>query len=243
MLKNQSMGHSGTMSDEQILVVEDEEDILELIRYNLTRAGYRVDAALTGTEALRRCKSRMPSLVLLDLMLPELDGLEVCRRLKEQPHTAPIPIIMVTARGEEKDIVRGLELGAEDYITKPFSPRVLVARVQAVLRRLHHAAPGKDAPVTTGAITIHPGRREVLVDGEPVDLTYSEFQLLHHLARRPGWVHTRNQIIDAIHGPDYVVVDRTVDVLVVGLRKKLGEQGRCIQTVRGVGYKFQEQAS
>ncbi len=228
------------MGKEHILAVEDEEDILELLRYNLSKEGYRVTGVTSGEEALRAAKTLLPDLVLLDLMLPGIDGLEICRRLKQDGRTQHIPLVMVTAKGEEADIVTGLEMGADDYITKPFSPRVLLARVRSVLRRHSRALPGEGEPVSVHGILIHPGRHEVLVNGESVDLTATEFRLLHLLARRPGWVFTRTQIVQGVHGDDYPVSDRSVDVQVVGLRKKLGPAGRFVETVRGVGYRFKE---
>ncbi len=228
------------MANEHILVVEDEEDILELVRYNLQKEGYRLTGVHTGEEALKAARTARPDLILLDLMLPGVDGLEVCRLLKQDSKTQHLPIIMVSAKGEEADIVTGLELGAADYITKPFSPRVLLARVRAVLRRQVVEAPGDTAPLTIHELVIHPGRHEVLVQGQPVDLTVTEFRLLHMLARRPGWVFTRSQIVSAVHGDDYPVSDRSVDVQIVGLRKKLGVCGEYVETVRGVGYRFKE---
>lgn len=228
------------MAKKSILVVEDESDILELVRYNLTREGYDVREAASGEAALKLVKTVKPDLVLLDLMLPEIDGLEVCRRLKAEPTTAEIPVVMLTAKGEEADIVAGLELGADDYVTKPFSPRVLIARVRAVLRRRAQKTPGEKDVIKAHNIVIHPGRHEVLIDGEPVALTHTEFRVLQYLARRPGWVFTRYQIVDAVHGEDYAVTERAVDVQIVGLRKKLGEAGKYIETVRGVGYRFME---
>jgi two-component system phosphate regulon response regulator PhoB len=179
-------------------------------------------------------------LVVLDLLLPHVDGLEVCRLLKSDPKTQHIPIIMLTAKSEEADVVTGLELGADDYLTKPFSPRVLLARIKAILSRK-----GKDADDDTGSIRvreliIHPGRHEVLLEGAPVELTYTEFRLLHFLSRKPGWAFTRAQIVDAVKGEDYPVTERSVDVQVVGLRKKLKKYGAYIETVRGVGYRFKE---
>ncbi len=230
------------MAKESILVVEDEEDILELLRYNLAKEGYRVTGVGTGEEALRTAGALLPDLLLLDLMLPGVDGLEVCRLLKQDPRTQYLPIIMLTAKGEEADIVTGLELGADDYITKPFSPRVLLARVRAVLRRRKQPAPDDAAVLKIHDLVVHPGRHEVLVKGKPVDLTATEFRLLHLLARRPGWVFTRSQIVRGVHGDDYPVSDRSVDVQVVGLRKKLGEAGEYVETVRGVGYRFKEPA-
>jgi two-component system phosphate regulon response regulator PhoB len=228
------------MAGERILVVDDEEDILELVRYNLAREGFQVTSVTTGEEALKKAKSDSPDLVVLDLMLPVIDGLEVCKILKSDPKTQHIPIVMLTAKGEEADIVTGLELGADDYITKPFSPRVLLARSRAVLRRKAAGPPQEDAVIRIHDIVIHPGRHEVILDDDAIELTHTEFRILHYLARRPGWVFTRSQIIDAVHGTDYPVTDRSVDVQIAGLRKKLGEAGQYIETVRGVGYRFRE---
>ena len=228
------------MSHEKILIVEDEEDVLELVRYNLEKDGYLTDCATTGRAGLGKSKTGVPDLVLLDLMLPEIDGLEVCRLIKADPETAAIPVIMLTAKGTEADIVAGLEMGADDYITKPFSPRVLLARVKAVLRR--HDVPDQTdtTPLRIHDIEIDPGRHRVLVRGKQVKLTSTEFNLLRFLAARPGWVFTRYQIVDAIHGNDYPVTDRSIDVQIVGLRRKLGTAGKYIETVRGVGYRFEE---
>lgn len=224
-----------------ILVVEDEEDILELVRFNLAREGYRVIGFSSGEEALRTLRNEnapLPDLVILDLMLPGLDGLEVCRHLKNEDRTRHLPLVMLTAKGEEADIVAGLEMGADDYIPKPFSPRVLLARVKAILRRSSRSTTGEEAEIHVGELALHPGRREARVDGAPVELTSTEFNLLWHLARRPGWVSTRQQIIDAVRGADYHITDRAVDVQVAGLRKKLGAAGNRIETVRGVGYRL-----
>lgn len=228
------------MAAKKILIVEDEKDVMELIHYNLAKEGYHCETAYNGQEALKKAQATRPDLVLLDLMLPEVDGLEVCKRLKSSPQTEPIPIIMVTAKSDETDIVMGLELGAEDYITKPFSPKVLVARVKAVLRRKTKDIPGESTVVRVHDIEIDPGRHRVLVKNKAVELTSSEFGLLHFLAARPGWVFTRYQIVDAIHGTDYPVTDRSIDVQIVGLRKKMGPAGKYIETVRGVGYRFKE---
>jgi len=226
------------MAGEKILVVEDEEDVLELVRYNLTKNGYRVETAASGEEALRKAVTVNPDLMLLDLMLPAVDGLEVCRTVKGDARTRHVPVVMLTAKGEEADIVTGLEMGADDYITKPFSPRVLMARVKAVLRR---PVQRKETDVLVlGDLEIDPGRHRVAVKGEYVEVTSTEFKLLHFLAQRAGWVFTRYQIVDAVHGSDYPVTDRSVDVQIVGLRKKLGEAGDYIETVRGVGYRFKE---
>lgn len=226
------------MTRTHVLVVEDDEDILELVSYNLRKEGHRVTQAATGEAALAAVCGETPDLILLDLMLPELDGLEVCRRLKEEPQNAGIPVVMLTAKGEEADIVAGLELGADDYITKPFSPKVLLARVRAVLRRRRLGSKEAGEVLTIHDMVIHPGRREVTVAGSHVDLTYTEFAVLHLLARRPGWVFTRYQIVDAIRGEHHAVTDRAVDVQIAGLRKKLGRAGEYVRTVRGVGYKF-----
>jgi two-component system alkaline phosphatase synthesis response regulator PhoP len=228
------------MSKEKILVVDDEEDILELVRYNLARDGYSVTCAASGEEALKASASEPVDLIILDLMLPGIDGLEVTRRLRERSGTKGTPIIMLTAKGEEADIVAGLELGADDYVTKPFSPRILIARVKAVLRRRSGEPEVESDVLTIRELSIHTGRRHVTAKGRSLELTYTEFQVLYFLARRPGWVFTRSQIVDAVRGDDYPVTDRSVDVQIVGLRKKLGPMGKYIETVRGVGYRFIE---
>ena len=228
------------MAKERILVVDDEEDILELVRFNLAREGYPIICTTSGEESLKIAQKEHPDLIVLDLMLPGIDGLEVAKALKNDPKTRDIPVIMLTAKGEEADIVTGLELGADDYVTKPFSPRILVARVRAVLRRGAPEAAGDESVLKVHNLLIHPGRREVLVNGEQAHLTFTEFGILNFLARRPGWVFTRSQIVDAVRGDDYPVTDRSVDVQIVGLRKKLGPSGKYIETVRGVGYRFKE---
>lgn len=228
------------MSKEKILVVDDEEDILELVRYNLSREGYNVLCASTGEEGLNTAKSKLPDLIILDLMLPGIDGLDVARSLKNEENTKNIPVIMLTAKGEEADVVTGLEMGADDYISKPFSPRILTARVKAVLRRKSKPANTEKEIIEINEIKIHTGRHEVLVNDVPVKLTFTEFGILNFLVKRPGWVFTRSQIVDAVKGDDYFVTDRSVDVQIVGLRKKLGRAGKYIETVRGVGYRFKE---
>lgn len=228
------------MRKEHILIVEDEEDIQELVRYNLSKEGYQVTCVSTGEAGIRSARSEQPDLVLLDLMLPGIDGLDVCRALGSNPETRHIPVIMVTAKGEETDIVTGLELGADDYITKPFSPRVFLARIKAVLRRGTQPAQEEQGVIRIHDLVIHPGRFEVRVQDKPVDLTHTEFRILYLLASKPGWVLTRYQIVDAVHGPDYPVTDRSVDVQIVGLRKKLDKAGPYIETVRGVGYRFKD---
>ncbi|MFO7601207.1 MAG: response regulator [Candidatus Desulfacyla sp.] len=228
------------MSKERILVVDDEEDILELVRFNLSRDGYDVMVAPSGEKAVDITRKQPPDLIVLDLMLPGIDGLEVTRILKNDPETRAIPIVMLTAKGEEADVVAGLELGADDYVVKPFSPRILLARVRAVLRRRLDTVPETSDMVKIHNLVIHLGRREVLVEGENVPLTFTEFGILHYLVKRPGWVFTRSQIVDAVRGTDYFVTDRSVDVQIAGLRKKLGPSGGFIETVRGVGYRFKE---
>ncbi|MCF8069889.1 MAG: response regulator [Desulfobacterales bacterium] len=228
------------MSKKHILVVDDEEDILELVRYNLVRDGFQVICAASGEKAVVSAKEKCPDLVVLDLMLPGIDGLEVARMLKKDENTKDIPIVMLTAKGDEADIVTGLELGADDYVTKPFSPKVLTARIRAVLRRNITDIDEETPVLHIHDIHINLQKRIVLVKNKPVDLTYTEFQLLYFLSRRPGWVFTRSQIVDAVRGNDYPVTDRAVDVQIVGLRKKLGNCGRYIETVRGVGYRFKE---
>lgn len=228
------------MAKENILIVEDEEDILELVAYNLTKEGFRVKGVLTGEDALKKATKESPDLILLDLMLPGLDGLDVCRTLKSDPETKHIPVIMLTAKGEESDIITGLELGADDYLTKPFSPKVLIARIRAVLRRKSRQPEDKTSVLNIHDLIIHPGRHEVLINGNSITLTATEFRILHYLARRPGWVFTREQIVDAVHGEDYPVTNRSVDVQIVGLRKKLGQAENYIETVRGLGYRFKE---
>jgi two-component system, OmpR family, alkaline phosphatase synthesis response regulator PhoP len=228
------------MANEHVLAVEDEEDILELVRYNLEKEGYRVTGVLSGEEALRRARSQPPDLIVLDLMLPGMDGLTVCRELKQDAKTRDLPIVILTAKGEEADIVAGLELGADDYVTKPFSPRVLLARIRAVLRRRRTEPAAASDSLEIHGMVIHPGRHEVLIQGRPVDLTVTEFRLLAFLARRPGWVFTRSQIVQGVQGEDYAVSERAVDVQIVGLRKKLGPAGQYIETVRGVGYRLKD---
>ena len=228
------------MSRKTILAVDDEEDILELLRFNLSREGYRVSCSASGEEALRIARTRPIDLIVLDLMLPGMDGLDVTRKIKNDQKIKHIPIIMLTAKGEEADIVTGLELGANDYVTKPFSPRILVARIKATLRTAANTLANEHEIIRIHGLEIHPGRRQVSLGDRRVDLTYTEFQVLHYLAQRPGWVFTRSQIVDAVRGDDYPVTDRSVDVQIVGLRKKLGDSGNCIETVRGVGYRFKE---
>ena len=228
------------MPKEHIVVVEDESDILELLTYNLTREGYEVTALANGEQALQLIPRKKPGLILLDLMLPGVGGLEICRLLKAKPETARIPIIMVTAKGEETDVVVGLEVGADDYIAKPFSLRVLMARIHSVLRRREKEPVPAGELLKVHDLVINPGRHEVMGGKTGIELTASEFRLLHFLAQRPGWVFTREQIVDGVKGEDYAVTDRAVDVQMVSLRRKLGRRADYIETVRGVGYRFKE---
>lgn len=228
------------MSKGKILVVDDEQDIRELVKFNLEREGFETVPAGTGEKALELTKAELPVLIVLDLMLPGIDGLDVCRKLKTGSDTQDLPIVMLTAKDEEADIVTGLELGADDYVTKPFSPKELVARIKRVL---HRAGPDekKDKDVIRiKQLTIDKTRHEVRIAGEPVELTFTEFNILFALARRAGMVFTRYQIVDAVRGSDYPVTDRAVDVQIVSLRKKLGKYGKLIETVRGIGYRFRD---
>lgn len=228
------------MTKENILIVEDDEDILELIRYNLAKEGFKLTAEMSGEGALSSVQHKIPDLILLDIMLPEMDGFEVCKMLKADPRLKTVPVIMMTAKGEEADVITGLEIGADDYVTKPFSPKILISRIKAVLRRKNREEVDVQAVLKVNDLVIHPGRHEVLLSGEPLELTYTEFKILHFLAGRPGWVFTRYQIVDAVRGEEYPVTERAVDVQIVGLRKKLGSYGDLIETVRGVGYRFKE---
>ncbi|MBN1507702.1 MAG: response regulator transcription factor [Sedimentisphaerales bacterium] len=227
------------MEKAMILIVDDEEDIIELVQLNLAREGYQTLACTTGEKALQIVESKSPDLVILDLMLPGIDGMEVCRRLKAGPETRQIPVLMLTAKGEEADIVAGLELGADDYVTKPFNAKVLVARVRRLLRS-QEAKTEDRGSVRIHDLTIDPARHEVLVRGKRVSLTVTEFNILHLLTAHPGVVFTRYQIVDKVHGSDYLVTDRAVDVQIVGLRRKLGSCGNLIETVRGVGYRIRD---
>lgn len=228
------------MSKQHILAVDDESDILELVSYNLKKEGYEVTGVGDGEQALKKAIEIKPKLVVLDLMLPGIDGLEVCKILKSSEETSGIIILMLSAKGTEADIVTGLELGADDYLVKPFSPRVLAARVKALLRR-NKSKPVDDTSILKlDELVIDPSRHEVKIDSEKLDLTATEFKLLHFLAKKPGIVYTRDQIVNAVHGEDYPVTERSVDVQVVGLRKKLGDLGNNIETVRGVGYRFRD---
>ena len=229
------------MAKEKILVVDDDEDIIELLKFILCRERYAMTAAATGKEAVKIIRSVPPDLVVLDVMLPDIDGLEFIKLLKSDSNTRVIPIILLTTMADEADIVLGLEIGADDYISKPFSPRVFLARLRALLRAgANGPSDDEKSKIRTRNILVHPGRHEVRVNGKAVNLTFSEFAILNHLVRRPGWVFDRLQILNVIHGENHSAGMRSVDAQIVGLRKKLGPAGKCIKTVRGVGYRFRE---
>jgi len=227
------------MAKERILIIDDEKDIGELMEYNLGKEGYGVVSAHDGEEALRFIKGKLPHLIILDLMLPGIDGLEVCRILKRDPRTSEIPVIMLTAKGEEADIVAGLELGADDYITKPFKVRELLARVKALLRRLS-AKMKEEKAMEVGDLAIDSMKHEVALQGKPLKLTSTEFKLLKCLASNPGRVFTRDQLLNRVWGEEKLVVDRAVDVHIRRLRQKLKAASSYVITVRGIGYKFKE---
>ena len=234
-----------TVSKQRVLIVEDELEIAELIRFHLDREGFETAVVASGKAAIDSINRRRPDLVLLDLMLPDLDGLEVCRQLKWHEQHRTIPVLIVSAKGEETDVVTGIELGADDYVTKPFSPKVLMARVKNVLRRTalrggsERSMPNR-LEFAGGLLTIDTDRHIVLAGNRPIDLTVTEFGILQYLATRPGFVRTRDQIISAVHGGNTVLSSRTVDVHVTALRRKMGEFGSMIETVRGVGYRLAE---
>jgi two-component system alkaline phosphatase synthesis response regulator PhoP len=228
----------------RVLVVEDEQDVTELLRYNLTREGYDVAAAPNGTDAVKIARDLVPDVVLLDIMVPQLNGWEVCRRLKSDPETSAIPIIMVTGRAEEGDKVLGFELGADDYVTKPFSPRELIARIRAVIRRGKSAAASeRKARLRAGDLEIDRERFEVRMSGKAVELTRKEFELLATLVATPGRVFGREELLDMVWGREGFVEPRTVDVHLARLRAKFIAArlaAPAIETVRGVGYRFRE---
>jgi len=227
------------MAKLKVLIVDDEEDIRELVELYLGRDGYDIVTCETGEQALEIVRTDIIDLIVLDLMLPGISGLDVCKTLKANRKTESIPIVMLTAKGEDADVVTGLELGADDYVTKPFSGKVLAARVRRILKRA-----GTDDNEATALevhdLVIDPARRDVRFKGQSIALTFTEFNILWTLARRPGIVFTRYKIVDAIRGSDYLVTDRAVDVQIVSLRKKLKECGNYIETVRGVGYRFKD---
>lgn len=228
------------MSEVKITLIEDEEDIRQLLFYNLEKEGYSVSGYESGEKGLAAIKADPPDLVLLDMMLPGIGGMEVCRRLKQDAATRDIPVVIISAMGEESDIVAGLETGADDYLSKPFSPKILLARIRTVLRRVNQPLPDEDDVIQIDDLLLVPRKFSVSIAGSTVDLTAGDFRLLHYLASHRGWVFTRYQIVDAIRGEGYVVTERAIDVQVAGLRKKLGDYGLYIETVRGVGYRFKD---
>ena len=233
------------MKKKTILVVEDDEDIQQLVGYNLIKDGFLVEYGDSGEQALEKMKSLLPDLILLDLMLPGMDGTELCRIVRSNSRYCEIPVIMLTAKGEEADIIRGFDSAADDYITKPFSPKVLLARIKAVLRRKAgesslQKANDTENVIRLGDLIIDPGRYEVRIAEEKLNLTPTEFGILHLLVKKAGWVFSRQQIIDEVRGYDYMITPRAIDVQVFSLRKKMGEAGSKIETVRGIGYRFND---
>ena len=229
------------MAKETILIVDDEEDILELVKFNLTKEGYKTILATTGEQALDIAKNNQIDLIILDLMLPGIDGLEVTRIIRNNLELQNIPIVMLTAKGDESDIITGLELGANDYMSKPFSPKELIARIRNIFRRQQQLLEiPSEKIIKEKELIIDHNKHIVTLENNVITLTPSEFQLLTMLIKKKGWVFTRGQIIDGIRGENYAVTERSIDVVVVGLRKKLGTYGKAIETVRGIGYKFQD---
>ncbi len=224
----------------RIVVIEDEPDIAEVIRYNLIREGFEVLCSDRGDTGINQVRHEQPSLVILDLMLPGLDGLSVCRQLKADPVTSGIPVIIVSAKGEESDVVIGLELGADDYVPKPFSPRELLARVRAVLRRVPAKSDRSASRLAVGDLLMDVDRHEVRIAGESVRFTATEFRILSQLMAQPGRVFTREQLLNHAVGDGVVVVDRNIDVHIRAIRKKLGTRQEMIQTIRGVGYRLRD---
>ena len=228
------------MSKNTVLIVEDEEDIQALLIYNLGKEGFSATAVESGELGLQHAIANHPDLILLDLMLPGMDGLSVCRALKSSDNTRDIPIIIASAKGEEADIIAGLEIGADDYITKPFSPKVLIARIRALLRRTDQQAADQSDALRIHELEIDPVKFKANLAGEKLELTTNEFHVLYYLAKHAGWVFTRYQIVNAVRGEEYVVTERAIDVQIAGLRKKLGKYADYIETVRGIGYRFKE---
>jgi two-component system phosphate regulon response regulator PhoB len=224
---------------QRVLVIDDEPDLLELVRVNLAQAGFAVETAASGREALAALRQRRPDLIVLDLMLPDISGTELCRRVRAERELASLPIIMLTAKADEVDRIVGFELGADDYVTKPFSPRELVLRIRAVLRR-HRAGASATGPLEHGPLRLDPERHRCFVDGEEIELTAKEFDLLQGLMARPGRVMTRDVLLEQVWGSDIAVTARTIDTHLKRLREKLGPAGELIETVRGVGYRFAE---
>lgn len=227
-------------TSKKVLIVEDEHDILKLVTLYLEKEGFRPLTAMNGREALKKVKEDKPDLVILDLMLPEIDGLEVCKRLRSVPETAMLPILMLTAKAEESDTIVGLELGADDYVTKPFSPKALVARVKALLRRVDRAPSESSELYRYGTLTMNPARHEVRLGSHDVPLTAKEFGLLEHLLRYSGRVLTRDVLLNAVWGYDYYGTTRTVDVHIRRLKQKLPLLEDAIVSVKSLGYKLKD---
>ena len=221
-----------------IVIIEDEPDIQDILSHSLRKEGFRVFSANNGEDGFKKTQDKHPHLVVLDLMLPGINGLEVCHKIRRNKDLQDTLILMLTAKSEETDIVTGLEVGADDYLTKPFSTRELLARIRSLLRRREQQHEEVNDSVSICDLEIHPGRREVSYMNKSIDLTSSEFKALHLLSKKPGWVFSRDQIVDGVHGPGYAVTSRSIDVMMVSLRKKLGEASNFIETVRGVGYRL-----
>jgi len=225
---------------DKLLVVEDEQDIRDLLIFNLQKEGFKVESADNGDSALSLIRKNNFDLVLLDLMLPGIGGFDLTRILKNDKKTSEIPILMLTAKGEESDIVKGLELGADDYMTKPFSIKVLLARINKILTKSSNRSDEADV-LKYNSLSINLKARDVILEGKKINLTFTEFEILKLLASHSKWVYTRDEIINNIRGDDYIVTDRTIDFQIVGLRKKMGPVGKYIKTVRGVGYRFEDE--
>lgn len=230
-----------TAARERILVIEDEPDIREIVEFNLRREGFRVSGAETAEEGLEKIQNEFPDAVLLDLMLPGMSGLELCRKLKADPDLRAIPVIMVTAKDDVDDVVAGLEAGADDYVSKPFSPRVLIARVKAVVRRgTWEVEEARGERIVAGAVVIDTAAHQVSVGGKAAEFTATEFRLLHYLATNPGRVFTRNHLLSRVMGESVTLVDRNIDVHIGAIRRKLNKSRDLLETVRGVGYRFRD---
>ena len=227
----------------KILILEDEEDIRELIHFHFFKEKFQIFLAADGAQAWNLAQKERPDCFVLDVMVPLIDGIELCKKIRAYQPLAKAGIILLTAKSTEEDIIRGFQAGADDYVVKPFGPKVLMARAHALLKRLHSAADrleGNKEVLVQWGIEINAGQRRVRVDGQNVDLTFTEFQLLHLIMQRPGWVFSRDQIVNLIRGSNHAITDRSVDVQVVSLRKKLGEKGKLIETVRGIGYRLKD---
>ena len=226
------------ITNNKILIIEDDKDIRDLISFNLSKNGYKTILSKDGEKGIEKAKNEKPDLVLLDLMLTGIHGLDVCKILKTDSSLNKLSIIMLTALGQEEDIIKGLEAGADDYITKPFSFKILFARIKSVLRRKKTKESSNKDPVNLYGVKIDPQTRQVIINKNELKLTFTEFQILYLLASHPGWVFTRYQIIDKIRSDNNSVTDRSVDFQIVGLRKKMNNLGKLIETIRGVGYRF-----